>query len=128
MEDKVVEILRRLADKLGVASQYIWEALVREQRIKGYGYLAAWILGVIAVIVGIKFGLYFYKKGVHIRKDSTREWDEEHIPAFVWCISSSIVSIILTIVLAINIPTILGMILNPQYFALKDLMMMVHGK
>ncbi len=49
--DKVMELLEQLASSLGVAVEYLWTTLVKQQYVEGVTNLAMAVVGVVAIIV-----------------------------------------------------------------------------
>ena len=49
--DKVMELLEQLANSLGVAVEYLWATLVRQQYVEGVTNLVMAAIGIIATIV-----------------------------------------------------------------------------
>lgn len=108
------ELLKRLdalGDKLGVAGAHLWSVLVRQAYIEGVTDL------VVAGLVGIVFVVAFCigKKCVEIVNEG--DSDEIHI---VVLMVSVLIGALCAVAIWYNVVSGLQELLNPEFFALKN--------
>ena len=120
MNDKIELLIRELAEKLGTTGAHVWEVLVRQ----------AYITATINLIILIIFLLaLFFSYGILVKKTTKKEktkdnpypqaeWEEVWIIISwgCWCFACLIISIFALT----NIPDIVGAILNPEFWAIKQ--------
>jgi hypothetical protein len=105
LEQKAVELLDAMANKLGVGVDHFWPLFVREQMVSSWLAIGASILIILISIVIFVIGI--------------RTKDDE---AKVFCV---IISILLNVPPIIIMCNNLPVIFNPEYHALKALMEMM---
>lgn len=124
LEDKVLDRIDSLGGKLDNISQHAWEALVKYQIIYG-------IIDLIVGIVFIALTVFLWKIFINQYKKVRSEYDEHSLLfeygddlsgiGFSYVIATSIISIVAFIYLVYGIPMDIIRILNPEVFAVKDL-------
>ncbi|UYE90447.1 hypothetical protein [Staphylococcus phage vB_ScaM-V1SC01] len=132
LEDKVLERIDSLGGKLGDISQHAWEALVKYQIIYG-------IIDLIVGIVVIALTLFLWKVFINQHKKvNDMDRDDDYSLLFEDCedlsgiglfyvIVTSIISLFAFIYLVYGIPMDIIKILNPEVFAVKDLIEQAKG-
>lgn len=113
MNDKTMQVLTDLAEKLGTTAEYLWAALLRQAPISGLADLALMAGWISATVIWTK---------IVIRKAPTWEKEyEEDRAIFAW-----IGVILLWISTAYSITAGLSLtisaFLNPEYWALKQIL------
>ena len=110
--DKVAEVLKQLAQQLGTTVERLWPVLVEQQRIQG-------IIGVCMFATALPtLGIVLYC----LRRSP---WvNEDGLPTLraVGLISMVVTSLLFASILS----QLITQIVNPEYWALRDLMKMVH--
>lgn len=53
--DKAMEMLEQLASQLGVAVEYLWTTLVKQQYVEGVTNIVMAVIGAIAIIVLLRY-------------------------------------------------------------------------
>ncbi|AJA42130.1 membrane protein [Staphylococcus phage BT3] len=132
LEDKVLERIDSLGGKLGDISQHAWEALVKYQIIYG-------IIDLIVGIVVIALTLFLWKVFINQHKKvNDMDRDDDYSLLFEDCedlsgiglfyvIVTSLISLFAFIYLIYGIPMDIIKILNPEVFAVKDLIEQAKG-
>lgn len=132
LEDKVLERIDSLGGKLGDISQHAWEALVKYQIIYG-------TIDLIVGIVVIALTLFLWKVFINQHKKvNDMDRDDDYSLLFEDCedlsgiglfyvIVTSIISLFAFIYLVYGIPMDIIKILNPEVFAVKDLIEQAKG-
>jgi len=113
---ELTQLLEGLAEKLGTTTKYLWEVLIKQARIDFISTTIQYLLLAIAVFVWINLFRYCLKNHKKIYED-----DKE----MVWGISLGITSVILfilTMIAFFYINTYLASILNPEYWALQQIL------
>lgn len=103
---------------IGVAQQggeYLWPVLVKQQSIEGISLCLGAVVTLLVSIVLLSFGWHFHKI-----KENSR--DETEMPFIIFGCILGIFALVLTgASIGVGIPHIL----NPEYYALQDLVRMV---
>ena len=132
LEDKVLERIDSLGGKLGDISQHAWEALVKYQIIYG-------IIDLIVGIVVIALTILLWKVFINQHKkvnDTDRDDDYSLLFDYyedlsgiglAYVIVTSIISLFAFVYLVYGIPMDIIKILNPEVFAVKDLIEQAKG-
>lgn len=112
MTDEILKRLDALAAKLGTTAQHLWAVLVREARIEAYEYVAwATLWLVLGAVAAYRFRCCFKS-------------DDLGGPAIFCAIVATLFFLIACGCLA-GLP---GMLLNPEYWALQQVLKAASGK
>lgn len=124
LEDKVLERIDSLGGKLDNISQHAWEALVKYQIINSITDL---IVGVIIIALTV----FLWKVFINQHKKVSSEYDghsllfefgdELSAIGLFYVVIVSILSLVAFAYLVYGIPMDIVRILNPEVFAVKDL-------
>lgn len=124
LEDKVLERIDSLGGKLDNISQHAWEALVKYQIIYG-------IVDLIVGIVVIALTIFLWKVFINQYKKVSNRYDAHSllfeygddlsIMGFIYVMVTGLLTIVALIYLVYGIPMDILKILNPEIFAVKDL-------
>lgn len=143
--DKVMELLERLANSLGVAVEYLWATLVKQQYVEGITNLAMAVVGVIAIIVLLccvpRTTRYFANKSKELAEDrrkngtgfngshcvSNEKEDFCNFLRFAVPIAGFVVVFIIVLCVVSDIKFGIQQLLNPDYFALKEVLDAISG-
>ncbi|VEV89484.1 putative membrane protein [Staphylococcus phage Stab22] len=132
LEDKVLERIDSLGGKLGDISQHAWGALVKYQVVYG-------IVDLISGIVIIALTIFLWKVFINqYKKVNDTDRDDDYSILFenfgdltglglTYVIVTSIISVGAFIYLIYGIPMDILRILNPEVFAVKDLIEQAKG-
>ena len=132
LEDKVLERIDSLGGKLGDISQHAWEALVKYQII--YGIIDL-IVGIVVIVLTILLWKVFINQH---KKVNDTDRDDDYSLLFdyyedlsgiglAYVIATSIISLFAFVYLVYGIPMDIIKILNPEVYAVKDLIEQVKG-
>ena len=132
LEDKVLERIDSLGGKLGDISQHAWEALVKYQII--YGIIDL-IVGIVVIVLTILLWKVFINQH---KKVNDTDRDDDYSLLFdyyedlsgiglAYVIATSIISLFAFVYLVYGIPMDIIKILNPEVFAVKDLIEQAKG-
>lgn len=121
-QEEVWKRLDALGGKLGVATEFLWGVLVKQQVVEAvYGAIAVglWLCLMTWLVRNYKSLIARVRKGWH---------DDDPFVALPTCIGG-IVGFVLTIfILAVGLPACINGFLNPEYGALKEILETVKGK
>lgn len=126
LEDKVLERIDSLGGKLDNISQHAWESLVKYQVMYGIVDLVVGILVIALTVFLWKLFINQYNKVNDIDRDDDYSLlfkcrgDLTGI-GFTYIIATSFISLLALIYLVYGIPMDILKILNPEVFAVKDL-------
>jgi len=115
MDKLTEELIIELAKKLGTTAVHLWEVLIRQ----------AIILSVVDIIViagwvyCLVFMYRFIDKKTKKIKGFNAQWDDEQ--AIIAWLIFAIVIVIFVIIVGISIGAVISGIINPEYWALKQL-------
>ena len=114
MNDKTLSALTALAQKLGTTAEYLWGVLLKQAPLSGaldLAVIAAWGAGCVWLVRLVR------------RKTTgdSPEWDDEMGRAFGWS-GAVLVCAIVALVGGESITMALTAILNPEYWALKQIL------
>ncbi len=120
MNDKVAELLEKLATKLGVTVGHLWAVLVaqvRNQRI-------AWIVETLFVFALTAIFAVILKR--YLARIADEDWDD-HMGGVIGCIAVGIFLVIYWAVTIGGLDQFLATFNNPEYVALKNVLGMISG-
>lgn len=113
MDEKTLAALTALAQKLGTTAEYLWGVLVMQAPIQASVNLAvqaAWVVVCLMLVRYVK-----RKTG-----GAKPEWSDEFARIFAWA-GLSIVCVISAAVILSQIADNVSAILNPEYWALRQI-------
>ena len=116
-QDKIFGYIDAIAEKLGVAAEFVFAALVKQQIVKGISDLVIWIAFLIIFFIFLRLTIK-YSKGADL---DDYEPNASAVFMTVFGFLSIILFLILTISLANYGPDYIGRIINPEYYALKEI-------
>jgi len=143
--DKTMEVLEQLASELGVAVEYLWATLVKQHYVEGVTNIVMAVVNIIVIIVLVcilpkvmnfisnkhkelvedrkKNGTgYFESRFISSETEDFYDFMRKAIPIVGW------VSIFILVLFTIgNIKLGIQQILNPDYFALKEVLKTISG-
>ena len=111
--EKLVPILEQLAKSLNVTTEYLWSALLKQAFIDGVVSVVQCILIIISNFVLV----WGYKRVYSLVEYS--DWDEIN---YCWILTLAVVVIILDLVAFFSFDTMLASFLNPEYWALEEIL------
>lgn len=114
--EAVQVILQPLADKLGTTGQYVWELQVKQAYVDGSIALVGLLFGIALITVAI---LWMKKINDNLETQRNTEMDGFGV------VASVILFIAGFIFLCTNVPTVLNCFINPEYYALRQLIKLV---
>ena len=121
MNETTDKLIRDLAEKLGTTADHLWGVLCRQATISGITNL--FVIGVWAVMLVCAFKFVRRKTTAPPKTEEDRyphaEWDDEG-KAIAWVILAA-ATIITTLIVGCNLEYIIGSLLNPEYWALKQI-------
>ena len=113
------ELVNLLVELVKTATPVMWEAAYKQVNVKTI-HEVLWIVGWIALFFGTR------RASSYLEKESQKEEDKSHYGQVSWKTEQRIGSVALTacsfavVLLALcNIGTIVGMLINPEYYAIK---------
>lgn len=109
--DTSAQALKLIADKLGVASEHLWGALVRQAAISSSVDLAVLVAGVF----GLKWAFGALRR-------NTKDMDiGEPWKVLGWA-AWGFMAFLMFVIIAANTSNIMAGFFNPEYWALKDVL------
>ena len=143
--DKVMELLEQLANSLGVAVEYLWTTLVKQQYVEGVTNLVMAIISIIVVIVlsccvpkATKFLVNQSKELEEDRRKNGTGYNGSYITTsykedfcnflkFAVPIVGTIAIIVIVVCITNDTKSGIQQLLNPDYFALKEVLDTISG-
>lgn len=121
---QIQPILQELAKNLGVAREFLWEVLIKQQYIDGFTSLFLAIIGLVGLWGIYKFSKWLYKKDKDF--ENNRYKDSYHSDNLGWIIFVTLIGIVCIILFLCGIIETINHFANPEYQALKDIMNMIN--
>lgn len=121
--DKVSDYIDKIAAKLGVAAEHLYGVLVKQAY---YGGIAGLSLGIFLTLLAIAFSFFLWK--IHVSSpysplDNIRRIGDGVLYAFF-----HIIHFFLYVFGLLSIYLSIGPMINPEYYAIRDLIQMVTNK
>ena len=114
--ENLTQLLSMLAAKLGTTVEYLWTVLIKQAAISGVQNLIWGIICIVPIILWVYYFRYFLKNKEEIK----RKYDDElHI---IGLSVSLIVSLVFLALFAECINTAITAFINPEYWALKEIL------
>ncbi len=143
--DKVMELLEQLANSLGVAVEYLWTTLVKQQYVEGVTNLAMAAIGILVTVVLLCFvprvTKLLSRRYKELQNDRVKNGtgfngsyrlssfteDAFNAMRFIVPIVGSVVIFVIILCIADDIKFGIQKLLNPDYFALKEVLDVISG-
>jgi len=112
MNEQTEIMLRELAEKLGTTTSHLWEVLCKQAHIEAFSTCLSYFLFACLITVCAYFSLKLWKK----TPEGENPLDTGHgIPLIL------VIMVFITVfaIGSIQISTIMGQFINPEYWALK---------
>ena len=114
--DVIAIALQPLADKLGTTGQYVWGLQVKQAYVDGSLALVGLLFGIALITVAI-----LWMKKINDNLETQRDTEMDGFGV----VASVILFIAGFIFLCTNVPTVLNCFINPEYYALHQLIKLV---
>ena len=122
MNESTEILIRELADKLGTTADHLWLVLVRQAPISG----TVDLLLTVGMMVFLVLAFRFLQKKTTVPPKSesdaypSAEWEREG--AFIAWLCWIIILIVMVLVMIGSLSTTIAALINPEYWALKQLL------
>jgi len=117
MNDELQKQLATLAAKLGTSVEHLWNVLIRQAKIQAIEDIVFVLFTAGLTFLLVKLWSSFYKNG-----DGFESFADNHIPVAIGIILASIADVIMIVIsVVLSISTIPTELLNPEYWALHEL-------
>lgn len=117
IKEGVMEVVMLIAERLGVATDYLWPILLRQARIEG-------LCGVFYIITGLIINIFIFRYVLRCMKIYWRATDDkirENInTTMLWLFLP--VFLIITIAILANVNNILTALLNPEWYVIHNIL------
>lgn len=131
MNENTEQLLEKLADKLGTTTEYLWTVLVSQAK---YDFITSAIqMAVMAAFIywTIKLHIKFSKKDIEVegwsgKKEYQSIYYQKEEAAYIPMIFAGITSMILIIFFLNGFNDLLASVLNPEYWALRQIIHFIH--
>lgn len=116
MNEATTKLVEELAAKLGTTAEHLWGVLVRQAPISG----VCDALAIVAWIIGLAWALRLVRSKTTDQGNGCAEWTDEGalVAWLVWAFTASVVMLVAGACFA----EIVASIVNPEYWALKQVM------
>ena len=116
MNEATTKLVEELASKLGTTAEHLWGVLVRQAPISG----VCDALAIVAWIIGLAWALRLVRSKTKEPEDGYAEWTGEGA-FFAWLVWG-LTAAFAMLVAGANLGCIVASIVNPEYWALKQVM------
>lgn len=122
MDKQTTELLQQLAAKMGTTVEYLWSIMVKQAYITVVTDIICYILVGAFVFAVYKYVPKIWAKGDETKRSKGNTYDEPELKYYITCIALVAASSILSLISLISIPATVGILLNPEYWALKQIL------
>ena len=123
MNEQTEQLIRELAEKLGTTVEHLWGVLIKQAPITAAADTIITLIMLVTLWVGSK--LVYKKTKVPPKTEENRfpkaEWDDDFVEFMAWG-ALALHAIATFAALYFTIATVLTVVLNPEYWALKQLL------
>jgi len=117
MNEATTKLVEELATKFGTTAEHLWGVLVRQAPISG----VCDAIAIVAWIIGLAWALRLVKSKTQKPESGYAEWEDEAFAFFAWMVWGITAAVVL-IVAGVCFADIVASIVNPEYWALKQVM------
>jgi len=123
MDDKTLQAMTALANKLGTTAEYLWGVLLRQAPLTGIIDLLLMVAMSIGAVMWCRFVLRKTtkpEKTDYNHRDPDAEWTDE-VSVLAWCSAFAVV-VVVVMVVSSNLDAAVAALVNPEYWALKQIL------
>lgn len=122
MDDKTLTAFTALAQKMGTTAEYLWGVLLKQSPITGAIDLAVMAAWVVAVVWLFRIVRRNTTKPIETpeNKSPHAQWSDE-LCAAAW-VSVVIVGLVTALIVGASLSSTAAALLNPEYWALKQIL------
>lgn len=113
---KINSALEQLSAKIGVGVDHFWPILVAQQKTQGFIQLGT-CLGFTLILLTF----YIWVKRIESKYEDSRDMTFKGVMLFILIVAS----FIFLMAVSVNLAEMIGKIINPEYYALKDVALMI---
>jgi ABC-type antimicrobial peptide transport system permease subunit len=121
MNEQTQQLIRELAEKLGTTAEHLWSVLIQQ----------ALITGIVDTLIMLTFGVILVRLFIFVKAKTTKrgetptsyphaDWEDE--PAFIAWFGWAVLAFIFSLILAGNASMTMAAFLNPEYWALMQVL------
>jgi len=118
LEDKITNLLEKLANKLGTTIEHLWNILIHQAYIEAFKNIIMIAFFIIAEIL-------IFKYAVRYNKGKSLEDIDNDFRSITVIILFIIISVFTIIMIASLIPETIDAIFNPEYWALNHILKLI---
>lgn len=123
MDEKTLQALTALAEKLGTTAEYLWGVLLNQAPISGVTDFAVMLAWCVAIVIWTRI---VHKKTAKPTKQEgsqyiKAEWSDEFGVFSSW-VSVFILWFVFAIIAGESMSMVIAAIFNPEYWALKQIL------
>ncbi len=110
--EELAPLLNELALQLGTTVEFLWGVLLRQAQVEVIKGITYWIILIVLITVALK----------KVNFDFSEPVENEDFPSFLFAgilITTFIIALVMNVV---NIDNILNALLNPEYWALQQIL------
>lgn len=123
---ELMPYLEKIADKLESSATILWQIQMAQAKVTALSYAIEWLAWIIAMFAMYKLWrkVYEHYEGKWERQDKKFTWESESTGLFGFTVVSSLIAIVSFVFLP-SIKTLITLVINPEYWALIELLRMV---
>lgn len=115
--DKAFNYIDAVAEKLGVAAEHVYGIMVKQQFVEGITTIT------MIPLMLLIFGFVFYKLITYTSKNWDDLYaDDREVFFGIMNIVVGIIFIITFIAFVVDVPGAIGRLVNPEYYAIKEIL------
>ena len=121
MNEQTVRLIEDLASKLGTTSEYLWSVLIRQAPIDSITSIIQIICVIIFGVVLVKLHLKFSVRDTQNHGIYSATIYDRNMGVTIIMYISACIFVILSIALFFQIHSIVAGLINPEYWALEEI-------
>jgi TRAP-type C4-dicarboxylate transport system permease small subunit len=125
--DELTQLLQQLAGQLGTTVEFLWGVMVRQARVEAIYNIVSLCITTILWIASywyIKWTCNVWRKWTEI--DKIPEEDERYLHLVIVGFFGYVILAVITFVLIVHTKQTVTQLLNPEYWALKQILEQIH--
>ena len=125
MDKQITDLLQQLAQKLGTTTEYLWGVMVRQAFIDGVTDIVYYVIVAAYLWIASKNIPKIWKRAIEIEEEDS--WDDKAMLLKSLSIAIGAAGAIFTFISILNLSYTITKFVNPEYWALSQILIMLKG-
>jgi hypothetical protein len=127
---EIMPYLEKVAEQLGTTAQYLWMLQVKQAYVVGISYLLEYLVWAILFFGYYKLCRFMYLKyngNLFMQNPEYQYVKDDIFTGLGWMVPSGIILVTLFIVISPSIINVVTLLINPEYWALNEVIKLLKG-